>query len=112
MFVGLEVCVIFLCAAGIGLLCWLAMGRARTPVGQTGAVYAIVVATGDGEGLEGELGGILWLANQGWYRGKIIIAYNNLTHQGQQRVATLMAKYQGMTLCPLEALTPYLTEIE
>ena len=92
-----QVLLALLAAVGLLALGWLTFGRLLTPVGGGGGgpVYAVVPASGDGAHLE--------LA-----RFTIVIADGGLDGTGRAVAAALLARGQGIVLCPAERLGEYI----
>lgn len=79
----LEILMALLAAFGLVCLGWLAFGRMILPVGSEGlTVCAVVLARGDGGGLEQTMAGLLWLRRTGLWRGRILIADRGLNPEG------------------------------
>ena len=98
-----------LAAAGLLALGWLLLGRLVTPIGDTGGpVYAVVPAAGDGEHLEQDVKGLLWLRGGELARFTIVIADSGLNDTGRRVAAALLTGSRGMVLCPMEQLETYL----
>ena len=96
-----------LAAAGLLALGWLLLGAAVAPVGR-GSVYAVVPAAGDGEHLEQDVKGLLWLRGGELARFTIVIADSGLNDTGRRVAAALLTGSRGMVLCPMEQLETYL----
>ena len=81
-------------------------GRLLTPVGGGGGgpVYAVVPASGDGAHLEQDVKGLLWLRGGELARFTIVIADGGLDGTGRAVAAALLARGQGIVLCPAERL--------
>lgn len=79
----LELLVALLAAFGLVCLGWLAFGRLILPVGGEGmTTCAVVLAKGDGGGLEQTVSGLLWLRRTGLWRGRILIVDRGLSEEG------------------------------
>ncbi|MTS91653.1 hypothetical protein GMD93_11545 [Pseudoflavonifractor sp. BIOML-A4] len=102
----LEALVALLAACGLLALGWIAFGRLLAPVGgkDGGAVYAVVPAGGDGETLEHDVTGLLWLRGGNLARFTIVIADRGLTDQGRTVAAILTERDSGVVGCPAEKL--------
>ena len=85
-------------------------GRLLTPVGGGGGgpVYAVVPASGDGAHLEQDVKGLLWLRGGELARFTIVIADGGLDGTGRAVAAALLARGQGIVLCPAERLGEYI----
>ena len=99
-----------LAAVGLLALGWLTFGRLLTPVGGGGGgpVYAVVPASGDGAHLEQDVKGLLWLRGGELARFTIVIADGGLDGTGRAVAAALLARGQGIVLCPAERLGEYI----
>ena len=89
---------------------WLTFGRLLIPVGGGGGgpVYAVVPASGDGAHLEQDVKGLLWLRGGELARFTIVIADGGLDGTGRAVAAALLARGQGIVLCPAERLGEYI----
>ena len=101
-----QVLLALLAAVGLLALGWLTFGRLLTPVGGGGGgpVYAVVPASGDGAHLEQDVKGLLWLRGGELARFTIVIADGGLDGTGRAVAAALLARGQGIVLCPAERL--------
>ena len=99
-----QVLLALLAAVGLLALGWL------TPVGGGGGgpVYAVVPASGDGAHLEQDVKGLLWLRGGELARFTIVIADGGLDGTGRAVAAALLARGQGIVLCPAERLGEYI----
>jgi len=103
----LEVLAALLMAAGLMGLGWLAFGKLLAPVGEPGRVFAVVPARGDGETLEHDVEGLLWLRGGNLARFTVVIADCGLSDQGRVLALLLQRREPGLAFCPaaeLEAL--------
>ena len=100
-----------LAAVGLLTLGWMLFGRLVAPVGggRGGTVYAVVPAAGDGESLEYDVRGLLWLRGGDLARFTIVIADGGLSERGQRVAAALLARSRGVVLCPMDRLGAYLS---
>ena len=105
-----QVLLALLAAVGLLALGWLTFGRLLTPVGGGGGgpVYAVVPASGDGAHLEQDVKGLLWLRGGELARFTIVIADGGLDGTGRAVAAALLARGQGIVLCPAERLGEYI----
>ena len=108
-----QVLLALLAAVGLLALGWLTFGRLLTPVGGGGGgpVYAVVPASGDGAHLEQDVKGLLWLRGGELARFTIVIADGGLDGTGRAVAAALLARGQGIVLCPAERLGEYTTQV-
>jgi len=102
-----QVLLALLAVVGLLALGWLLFGKLVTPVGG-GPVYAVVPAAGDGEHLEQDVKGLLWLRGGELARFTIVIADSGLNDTGRRVAAALLTGSRGMVLCPMEQLETYL----
>lgn len=86
--------------AGFGLVClaWLAYGNMVLPIGtEEISVRAVVLASGEGSGLEQTVSALLWLRRSGLWRGTILLADCGLDPEGLE-IARRLAKQPGVEL--------------
>lgn len=106
-----EVAIALLAAGGLLTLCWLLFGRLVAPVGNEGApVYAVVPASGSGEGLEYTVSGLLWLRGGDLMRVTIVVVDDGLDEVGRAVVETLRRREPGLIFCPIQGLEHYIKE--
>ena len=105
-----QVLLALLAVVGLLALGWLLFGKLVTPVGGGGGgpVSAVVPAAGDGEHLEQDVKGLLWLRGGELARFTIVIADSGLNDTGRRVAAALLNGSRGMVLCPMEQLETYL----
>ena len=104
-----QILLVLLAAVGLLAVGWLIFGKLVTPVaGSGGPVYAVVPASGDGEHLEQDVKGLLWLRGRELARFTIVIADGGLSATGRRVAAALLTGSRGVVLCPLEQLETYL----
>ena len=79
-----QVLLALLAVVGLLALGWLLFGKLVTPVGGGGGgpVYAVVPAAGDGEHLEQDVKGLLWLRGGELARFTVVIADDGLDEDG------------------------------
>ena len=96
-----QVLLALLAAVGLLALGWLTFGRLLTPVGGGGGgpVYAVVPA---------DVKGLLSLRGGELARFTIVIADGGLDGTGRAVAAALLARGQGIVLCPAERLGEYI----
>lgn len=104
----LQVILALLAAVGLLALGWVLFGRLVTPAGAAGSVYAVVPARGQGEHLEQDVKGLLWLRGGELARFTIVIADNGLDPSGKAVAAALLARSTGLVVCPGDKLGEYL----
>lgn len=92
--------------ASIGLLGlgWLLLGRLLAPVGRSSRVLAVIPAAGDGEGLEQNIRGLLWLRCCGLAEVDVVIADCGLSEEGRRLAQILHQQEPGLVLCSAEQL--------
>ena len=56
---------VLLAGAGLFIFGWLLLGRLLAPIGTKGPIVAVLPAVGDGQTLEHDLRGLLWLRQSG-----------------------------------------------
>ena len=105
-----QVLLALLAVVGLLALGWLLFGKLVTPVGGGGGgpVYAVVPAAGDGEHLEQDVKGLLWLRGGELARFTIVIADNGLDESGRAVAAALLTDATGVVVCPGDRLGAYL----
>lgn len=85
-----------LAVAGMACVIWLAYGWLLLP--GCCPMRTTVSASGDGDGLEQTVKGLLWLRRAGLWRGEIAICDAGLTQGGLQLAMTL-ARQSGIEFC-------------
>lgn len=110
MYPILEIIVAFLAALGLLALGWLLFGRLLTPVGgkRKGRIYAVIPAYGDGEALEEEVTGLLWLRGGKLAHFPILLADCGLSGRGRAVAAVLAGREADLWVCPVEQLGEYI----
>lgn len=81
---------------GTACLVWLAYGWLLLP--GSCPVQAVVLACGEGEGLEHTVKGLLWLRRTGLWHGTVSIRDTGLSREGLLLARTL-ARQEGVELC-------------
>ena len=104
----LEVLFALLAAAGLLALVWLAFGRLLGPVGKAGRSVAVIPASGDGEGLEQEVRGLLWLKSGNMAKFTVVIADCGLNDRGRTIAALLLQWEPTLVCCKAEELSKYI----
>ena len=105
----LQILLALLAAVGLLALGWVLFGKLVTPVGSGGGpVYAVVPAHGEGEHLEQDVKGLLWLRGGELARFTIVIADNGLDPAGRAVAAALLADSTGLVVCPGDRLGAYI----
>lgn len=91
---------------------WAARGMLLTPVRRhEGAeIFVVVRASGEAEGLEQVIDGLLWLRDSGKAQMDVIIACAELTDEAKKRASRLAEKCGGM-ICPAKDLAKYTEDI-
>ena len=79
---------------------WSLYGSLRTPVrtGQSCGVFTLITATGDADGLEQTLKGLVWLEKNGLVSTEIFIVDCGMDADGQTQARLLAKKYGNITL--------------
>lgn len=108
MHIVLEIVAAVLIAAGLLGLCWLAFGRLLAPVGKADRSMAVVPASGDGEGLEQEVRGLLWLKSGNMAKFTVVIADCGLNDRGRTLAALLQEWEPALVCCKAEELGRYI----
>lgn len=104
----LEVLFALLAATGLLALVWLAFGRLLGPVGKVGRSVAVVPASGDGESLEQEVRGLLWLKSGNMAKFTVVIADCGLSDRGRTLAALLLEWEPTLVFCKAEELGKYI----
>jgi len=106
-----EIAIALLAAGGLLMVSWLLFGRLLAPVGEDGMpVYAVVPATGGGEGLEYTVNGLLWLRGGKLAQFTIVVADFGLDARGLAAAETLLRREPGLIFCPLTDLEHYIKD--
>lgn len=101
----IETLGVLLAGAGLFIFGWLLFGRLLAPIGTKGPVWAILPATGDGEGLEHDLRGLLWLRQSGMACLRVVITDCGLSSQGRELAGLLSRREVDVSFCPAAELT-------
>lgn len=106
----LEIVVALLAALGLLSLGWLVLGRLLTPVGagKGGKIYAVIPASGDGETLENDVTGLVWLRGGELAHFPILVADCGLSSRGRAVAAVLAGREADLNVCPVERLSEYI----
>ncbi|MBQ9974825.1 MAG: hypothetical protein IJP02_07710 [Oscillospiraceae bacterium] len=91
-----------------GLLC-LVWCRMVLPVSGHG-LWTVVRAEGDGEGLEQQVRGLVWLHSCGVLHGSVMVADAGLSEQGLRLARSLAGRWPQVTVCSRIELARQLSE--
>lgn len=91
---------VLLAGAGLFIFGWLLLGRLLAPIGTKGPIVAVLPASGDGEGLEHDLRGLLWLRGSGMACLRVVIADCGLSAAGRELAGLLSRREEDVTFCP------------
>lgn len=91
---------VLLAGAGLFIFGWLLLGRLLAPIGTKGPVWAVLPAAGDGEGLEHDLRGLLWLRSSGMACLRVVIADCGLSDRGRELARLLARREEDVSVCP------------
>jgi hypothetical protein len=107
-----EVMVALLAAGGLLTICWLLFGRLLIPVGNDdrAPVYAVIPASGSGDGLEYAVDGLLWLRGADLMCISIVVVDDGLNECGIAAAQALQRREPGLIFCPLRGLEHYIKE--
>lgn len=97
----IETLGVLLAGAGLFIFGWLLLGRLLAPIGAKGPVWAVLPAAGDGQTLEHDLRGLLWLRASGMACLRVVIADCGLDRQGRELAALLARREEDVALCPV-----------
>lgn len=109
MHIALKVISALLITAGLLGLGWLFFGWLLGPVGKAGRSVAVIPASGDGDGLEQEVRGLLWLKSGNMAHFTVVIADCGLTEQGRTLAALLQQWEPSLVCCKAEELPRYIS---
>lgn len=110
MALWMELLLTLLAAVGMLALGWVLFGKLVAPVGgEEAPVYAVIPASGSGEGLEHTVRGLLWLRGGQLARCTIVIADGGLDQSGRA-VAAALCGQGGTVLCPMERVPDLLRQ--
>lgn len=96
----IETLGVLLAGAGLFIFGWLLLGRLLAPIGTKGPIWAVVPASGDGDGLEHDLRGLLWLRQSGMACLRVVIADCGLSGKGMELARLLAQREEDVTVCP------------
>lgn len=99
-----EMLGVLLAGAGLFLVGWLLLGRLLAPIGVKSPVVAVLPAFGDGEWLEHDLRGLLWLRQSGMGCLRVVIADCGLSKQGRELALLLSRREADVDVCPAEQI--------
>lgn len=91
---------VLLAGAGLFIFGWLLLGRLLAPIGTKGSVVAVLPASGDGEALEHDLRGLLWLRKSGMACLRVVIADCGLSAEGRELAGLLSRREEDVAFCP------------
>lgn len=100
----IETLGVLLAGAGLFIFGWLLLGRLLSPIGTKGPIWAVLPISGDGEGLEHDLRGLLWLRQSGMACLRVVIADCGLSEEGRELARLLSRREEDVTLCPAAAV--------
>lgn len=98
MITVVEIILATLTVIGLLSLGWSLFGRLLTPVGP-GPVYAVVPASGRGEGLEQTVKGLLWLRSGELAGMTVVVADAGLDEEGLRLAQALCRQLEQVRLC-------------
>lgn len=107
----LEILAALAAAGGALLLGRFLFGRLLLPAGRDGApFFAVIPASGGGEGLEHTVDGLLWLRSGHLARFTIVVADNGLNREGLEAARALSRRERDLIFCPMAELEQYIKE--
>lgn len=98
----IETLGVLLAGAGLFIFGWLLLGRLLAPIGTKEPIWAVLPASGDGQNLEHDLRGLLWLRQSGMACLRVVIADCGLNGEGRELAGLLSRREEDVTLCPAE----------
>lgn len=98
MITVVEIILATLAVIGLLSLGWSLFGRLLTPVGPN-PVYAVVPASGGGEGLEQTVKGLLWLRSGELAGMTVVVADAGLDEDGRRLAEALCRQLEQVRLC-------------
>ena len=101
----IETLGVLLAGAGLFIFGWLLLGRLLAPIGTKGPIWAVLPASGDGQNLEHDLRGLLWLRQSGMACLRVVIADCGLNDQGRKLAALLSRREEDVTVCPADRVS-------
>ena len=108
MTLWMELLLTLLAAVGLLALGWVLFGKLVAPVGgKESPIYAVIPASGGGDGLEHTVRGLLWLQGGQLARCNCRIVDCGLDQRGRAAAAVL-CEQGGVILCPMEQLADLL----
>jgi len=108
MVAALEIILSLLAVIGLLGLGWLLFGRLLTPAGDH--CVSVIPGTGNGEGLEQTVTGLMWLRGGGLLAGEVVIADCGLSAEGRAIAQALLLRESSLGMCPAEELPGYLRD--
>ena len=90
-------------AIGLALLGSLLLGWFLRPVSENG-FWILVPGEGNGEHLERDLRGLMWLRNMGLLSCPVAIADVSLSQEGREVAFRLIVRWPDVVLWPVDAL--------
>lgn len=97
-----------ICALGLACVGWWLFGLLLRPLPGR-EVKIVLPGRGDGERLEQQLRGFIWLRGMGLLCCTVVIADIALTPAGRALALRLAARWPGVVLWPVSDLPDYLT---
>lgn len=91
---------VLLAGAGLFIFGWLLLGRLLAPIGTKGPIVAVLPAAGDGQTLEHDLRGLLWLRQSGMACLRVVIADCGLSTEGRELAGMLSRQEEDIIFCP------------
>lgn len=98
----IEIAAVFLSVVGLLSLGWLLFGRLLAPIGSR--AWAVIPGVGDGETLEQDVTGLLWLRGGKLACFTVIIVDCGLSPTGRILAGKLAEREPGVLVCPAERL--------
>lgn len=95
---------VLLAGAGLFIFGWLLLGRLLAPIGAKGPIWAVLPASGAGEGLEHDLRGLLWLRTSGMACLRVVIADCGLSAEGRALAQLLARREEDVAFCPADKI--------
>ena len=103
----LEIALAALAVLGLISLIWLFFGWLLVPIGGRSSV-TVLPASGDGEALEQDLNGLLWLRDGGLLKGGVVIADCGLSAAGRALAQALALRQPGVELLAADRIEAYI----